>query len=163
MTLRMDSARKSDERHMRRAIKKASDGVLEGQTPFGACIVKAGRVVACEHNRVWADGDITAHAEVNAIRTACRKLKSVDLSGCTVYSTCEPCPMCYAACHWAKAGRIVYGASIADAMKAGFSELKLSNLLMRRLGGRVKVTSGVLAGECRRLLSGWSKRGGRTY
>lgn len=160
----MDSLRKSDERHMRTAIRKAARGVRAGQTPFGACIVKAGRVVACEHNSVWADGDITAHAEVNAIRAACRRLKSVDLTGCTVYSTCEPCPMCFSACHWARVERIVYGASIPDAKRCGFCELKLSNRRMKCLGGgRMKITSGVLKDECRRLLSGWSERGGRIY
>ncbi len=160
----MDSIRKSDERHMRTAIRKASRGVKAGQTPFGACIVRAGKVVACEHNRVWADGDITAHAEINAIRAACRRLKSVDLTGCTVYSTCEPCPMCFSACHWARFERIVYGASIADARKAGFNELGISNRRMSRLGGgKARITSGVLRAECRRLLSGWSGRGGRAY
>src|SRR5688572_18464025 len=105
----------TDEQFMRLALAKARDGVEGGQSPFGACVVREGRVVACVHNVVWATTDITAHAEVHALRQACRELGTIDLSGSTIYSTCEPCPMCFSACHWARTTRIVYGASIADA------------------------------------------------
>ena len=70
---------------MRLAIAKAKEGISRGQTPFGACIVKAGEVVACSHNEVWISTDITAHAEIVAIRNACRALKSIDLKGCVIY------------------------------------------------------------------------------
>jgi tRNA(Arg) A34 adenosine deaminase TadA len=110
---------------------------IEGQ-PFGACIVKDGEVIACDHNVVWASTDITAHAEVYAIRNACKKLDSIDLSGCTIYSTCEPCPMCFTAIHWARIGRIVCGARIEDAKKYGFNELSVSNHELRdKAGSRV--------------------------
>ena len=115
---------------MELAIAKTREGIRHGQTPFGACIVKKGRVIACSHNEVWKNTDITAHAEVAAIRVACRKLGTIDLSGCTIYSTCEPCPMCFSAIHWAGIGKIVYGAGIADAAECGFGELEISNAAM---------------------------------
>jgi len=120
---------------MRLAIEKAHEGVLRGQTPFGACIAREGEVVSCTHNVVWQAIDITAHAEIHAIREACRTLQSIDLSGCVIYSTCEPCPMCFAACHWARISRIVYGANIQDAQRLGFHELAIPNALMKELGG----------------------------
>lgn len=87
------------------------EGVDKGQTPFGSCIVKEGEVVSCEHNRVWETTDITAHAEIVSIRATCNKLNTIDLSGCVIYSTTEPCPMCYSAIHWAKISKIIYGTS----------------------------------------------------
>lgn len=114
-------------RFMKAAIEKGLEGVRKGQTPFGACIVKKGRVIVTAHNVVWKTTDITAHAEVNAIRLACRKLGTIDLSGCEIYSTCEPCPMCFSAIHWARFERVVYGTTIADAARLGFNELFLSN------------------------------------
>lgn len=116
------------------AVKKAREGIKKGQAPFGACIVKKGRVVSLAHNIVWKSTDITAHAEVNAIRIACKKLKSIDLSGCVIYSTCEPCPMCFSACHWSGISKIIFGANIKDAKKFGFSELEISCKKMKRAG-----------------------------
>ena len=105
-----------DEAWMRVAIRHAELGIAEGQTPFGACIVKPGRKISVAHNLVWQSCDPTAHAEICAIREASSALGTIDLTGCTIYSTCEPCPMCLAACHWARMTRLVYGASIADAL-----------------------------------------------
>jgi len=134
---------------MRIAMEMAQRGVEAGQSPFGACIVDSeGNVVARAHNQVVQTTDITAHAEVQAIRAACQNLNSIDLSGCTIYSTCEPCPMCFAACHWARLDRIVYGADIGDALGAGFNELTISNFQMRELGGsQVVVDGGCLSAE----------------
>lgn len=122
------------EKYMRMAIEKARKGVKSGQTPFGACIVKKGKVIACEHNVVWKTTDITAHAEVHTIRKACKNIDDIDLSGSVLYSTCEPCPMCFSAIHWAKIDLVVYGARIKDAQKAGFNELTISNQRMKSLG-----------------------------
>lgn len=134
---------------MRLAIARAVDGVEQGQTPFGACIVRGERVIACEHNVVGATTDITAHAEVHAIRMACSVLNTIDLSGCHIYSTCEPCPMCFAACHWARIDRIIFGATIADAKHFGFNELSISNETLRNLSGiGVEIVSGFLEQEC---------------
>lgn len=146
---------------MRLAIAKAQQGVLRGQAPFGACIVRRGRVVAVGHNQVWKNTDITAHAEICVIREACRALKTIDLSGCTIYSTCEPCPMCFAACHWANISRIVYGARIADAKKFGFDELTVSNAAMKAMGGaRLRIRKDFLRPACLGLFSLWAEQPG---
>lgn len=146
---------------MRLAIRRTREGIAQGQTPFGACIVSAdGKVVACEHNVVWATTDITAHGEVNTIREACRASGGIDLSGCTIYSTTEPCPMCFSAIHWARIRRIVFGASIADARAAGFNELAVSNAEMKRQGlSPVEVEGGCLREECRALFDEWKNSG----
>lgn len=149
----------NDQAFMQLAIARTREGIARGQTPFGACIVRDGAVVSCEHNGVWATTDITAHAEMRAIREACRKLGTVDLSGCVIYSTCEPCPMCFSAIHWARIGRIVFGARIADAQAVGFSELTIDNTTMKELGGSpVELQAGLLREECLALFHEWTKR-----
>jgi tRNA(Arg) A34 adenosine deaminase TadA len=148
-----------DEKFMRISIDKAKEGIKEGQTPFGACIVKNGEVISCTHNEVWKSMDITAHAEICAIREACKKLGTIDLSGCVIYSTCEPCPMCFSACHWAKISKVVYGARIEDAKKLGFSELTLSNKEMKLLGNSsIEIIGDFLREEILELFKLWSKR-----
>ena len=122
------------EKYMRMAIAKAREGMSNGQTPFGACVVKNGEVISCQHNLVWEETDITSHAEIVAIREACKVLDTVDLSGCTIYSTTEPCPMCFSAIHWAKIDAIYFGTRIADAQEVGFSELTISNEEMKLQG-----------------------------
>ena len=142
----------SDEQFMGLAIEKARDGMRLGQTPFGAAIARGAGLIACTHNNVWATTDPTAHAEVSAIREACAALNTIDMSGCVIYSTCEPCPMCFAACHWARLDRIVFAAEIADAQRAGFNELTVSNEELRRIGGsRIELVGGVLRNEAREL------------
>lgn len=143
---------------MRIAIDSARAGIAAGQTPFGAAIIRGDQLVISAHNMVWQATDSTAHAEVTAIREACREVNGIDLAGCTIYSTCEPCPMCFSACHWAKLDRIVYGASIADAAKAGFNELPVSNEQLKSLGGsEIRVSAGVLRGECEALFAEWMR------
>jgi tRNA(Arg) A34 adenosine deaminase TadA len=150
---------------MRLAIAKAREGVAAGQTPFGACVVRGDELVVAAHNVVLRTTDITAHAEVTAIREACRALGTIDLGGCVIYSTCEPCPMCFSACHWANLDRIVYGASIADAAACGFRELSVSNEQLKRLGGsKVQIEAGFLRDEAVELFHEWLKTPGRrTY
>jgi guanine deaminase len=152
----------ADERCMRLAIDAARRGVEEGQSPFGACVVRGEQVIGCEHNVVWATTDITAHAEVTAIRVACRTLGTIDLSGCTIYSTCEPCPMCFSACHWARLSRVVFGARIEDAARIGFHELSIAAATMKTLGG----SAAEVAGDCLRaenvaLFEEWLQRADR--
>lgn len=149
-----------DEHYMALALEAAHSGVEAGQTPFGACIVNNDHVIACEHNRVWLNTDITAHAEVQAIRVACTATGKIGLAGSTIYSTTEPCPMCFSAIHWARIGRVVYGASIADAQAAGFHELAISNEVMKDLGASaIELTSGCCSPECRQLFDQWHQRG----
>ncbi|MFH1093835.1 MAG: nucleoside deaminase [Candidatus Omnitrophota bacterium] len=153
------------EKFMRIAIKKAEKGIGKGQTPFGSCIIKDDKVISCAHNIVWSANDITAHAEIAAIRQACRKLKTIDLTGAVIYSTCEPCPMCFSACHWAKISMIVYGASIADAEESGFNELNISNEKLKKTGkSAIKIIGGVLRKENTLLFEKWlSETGTRAY
>jgi tRNA(Arg) A34 adenosine deaminase TadA len=147
------------------AIRQARAGVRAGQSPFGCAITEQGRLVAGAHNTVWQTCDSTAHAEVNAIRKACQKLHTIDLSGCVLYTTCEPCPMCYSATHWARIPRIVFGAGIADAQAAGFNELAIPAAKMRSFSrGDVELVSGFMIEECRALFSTWNAHGkGRAY
>ena len=153
-----------DERFMQLAIAKAREGIAHGQSPFAACLVRAGQVVACCHNHVYAATDPTAHAEVVTLRAASQALRTIDLVGCTIYSTTEPCPMCFAAIHWAHVDRIVYGASIADAAAAGFRELAISNAQVKQLGGAaLALKPGVLSAEARELFALFRAAGGRCY
>jgi guanine deaminase len=155
----------TDADFLRLAIRAAREAIAAGQSPFGSVIVRQGAVVAASHNTVWRDTDPTAHAEVNNIRAAARALGAIDLSGCTLYSTCEPCPMCLSAIHWAKIDRVVYGASIADAAAAGFSELRVAARELARMGGSTLVVEGgLLAEECRALFEEFRRvSGGKTY
>ncbi|MGE3180630.1 MAG: nucleoside deaminase [Phycisphaerae bacterium] len=147
------------ERYMRAAIDVCRAGMKAGNTPFGAAIVTPdGRVIAA-HNTVWQTTDITAHAEVTCIRTACRELNTVDLSGCWIFSTTEPCPMCAAACHWSRFAGVVFGATIADAAKAGFHELPIACDTMLQ-DSETQVYSGVFAEECAALFEEWRKTTG---
>ena len=145
-----------NEKFMYMAIEKAREGVRNGQTPFGACIVRKGIVLSCVHNTVWSTIDITSHAEIHAIRLACKNLGSIDLSGAVIYSTCEPCPMCFSACHWAKIDTIVCGSRIEDAQAAGFNELTISNQKMKTMGGsEIKIVKDVLRKENAALFQMW--------
>jgi tRNA(Arg) A34 adenosine deaminase TadA len=155
---------KPSKRYMELAIGMAERGVERGNSPFGSCIVKGDRVIAVAHNTVLTKKDATNHAEMNAIRLACRRFRSHELDGCIIYSTTEPCPMCFSAIHWAKIGAIVYGTGIADVKRLGFSELTVSDRRMKMEGhSKVRITSGFMQKECLELLREWKEKGGRTY
>ena len=149
-----------DEDYLRRAVAVCEQGIAAGQTPFGAILVRGGEIIASAYNTVWRDADPTAHAEVNALRAAGAALKTPDLSGCTLYTTCEPCPMCLAATHWAKVGRLVFGASIADAESAGFSEMPVPAATLVAMGhSPLIVEGGLLRDECAGLFRKWREAG----
>jgi guanine deaminase len=108
---------------MARAIEIAVENVRSGRGgPFGAVIVKNGKVIAEAANNVTGTNDPTAHAEVLAIREACKKIGNFELSGCDVYTSCEPCPMCLGAIYWARPDRVFFGGSADDAAQAGFDD-----------------------------------------
>lgn len=111
-----------DETFMELAAQLSSDNIDLGGGPFGAVIVKDGEVLATGVNRVTLLNDPTAHAEVSAIRTACSKLHDFRLTGCVVYSSCEPCPMCLSALYWAGVKKIFYGNTKEDAEAIDFSD-----------------------------------------
>ncbi|CAD6188393.1 unnamed protein product [Caenorhabditis auriculariae] len=109
--------------HMRTALDEACRGVLSGDGgPFGAVVVKDGKVIATGHNMVVVTNDPTMHAEVTAIRNCCKKLGTFDLSGCVLYTSCYPCPMCMGACLWARFDAIYYAASAEQAAAIGFDD-----------------------------------------
>lgn len=108
---------------MQKAIKLAVENVRSGRGgPFAALVVKGGEIIATGTNVVTSVNDPTAHAEIEAIRKACARLGRFELSGCEVYSTCEPCPMCLAAIHWARPAHVYYAALGDDAAQAGFAD-----------------------------------------
>ena len=111
-----------DKQYLRRAIALAKENIDLGGGPFGAVIVKDGEILSESGNRVTANNDPTAHAEVMAIRKACSRLGTFSLDGCSIYSSCEPCPMCLGAIYWAGIKRVIYGAIDSDAAKIDFSD-----------------------------------------
>lgn len=111
-----------DKQFMREAIHLADESVRNGGGPFGAVIVKNNTIIAGSSNSVTLDNDPTAHAEVNTIRKACRLLKTFDLSGCSIYTSCEPCPMCLGAIYWAHIDSIFYGNTRKDARAIDFAD-----------------------------------------
>ncbi len=150
---------------MRLAVEKCRAGIARGQSPFGCAIAIGDQLIACTHNTVLLSGDVTAHAEINALREASQRSDTLFLEGADVATTCEPCPMCMAALHWARVGTVYYGATIGDAGAAGFNELPLpAEEVVRRGKSRVKLVAGVLAEECRQLFEDWKQHPqARTY
>lgn len=150
---------------MKRAIDKCRQGIASGESPFGCAIAREDRIVAVQHNTVLSTVDITAHAEINALRAACRAEDDIHLPGAVVATTCEPCPMCLAALHWARVETVYYGATIADAQSAGFNEMQTPSAEVARLGGcKVRLVSGVRSDECRALFAEWKASANpRTY
>ena len=141
---------------MWRAIEACKSGLAAGQSPFGCAIAIGDRIVAESHNTVVLTTDITAHAEVNALREGCLEVEEIFLNDAIVATTCEPCPMCMSALHWARVGTVYYGASIADAEKAGFNELQLPAAELLRIGGSdVTLKDGILVEECCALFDQW--------
>ena len=147
---------------MHMAIEKATEGIATGQSPFGCAVSSHGELLACEHNNVVATTDSTAHAEIVALRAACRTTNHFLLEGAIVATTCEPCPMCMAALHWARIETVYFGATIADAAAAGFNELHIpANQLLKLGESQVRLVPQILADECRELFSLWKQRDDR--
>lgn len=113
---------KQEEKFMSEAIRLSRESVKSGGGPFGAVIVKDGKIIAASSNSVTIDNDPTAHAEVNTIRKACKELDSFDLQGCEIYTSCEPCPMCFGAIYWARIDKLYFANTKADAKNIGFDD-----------------------------------------
>lgn len=143
---------------MRRAIALAVENVAKGGGPFGAVIVKEGVVVATGVNRVTANNDPTAHAEVNAIREACTKLGTFDLSGCVLYTSCEPCPMCLGAIYWAHLDKIYYGANQHDAAEVNFDDSFIYRELELEPAKRHKPVENILHDEALAPFNSWREK-----
>jgi len=148
-----------NKQYMIAAIKQVKDRVADNVGgPFGACIVLKDQVISLGHNTVLEDVDPTCHAEINAIRTAAEKLGRYDLKGCVIYSTTEPCPMCFSAIHWANIDKIVYGTEIDDVKKLGFRELNIDNHTLKKLGNsNIEIVSGFEREACKEMLEYWQE------
>ena len=146
------------EQFMRRAIALSVDNVKRGGGPFAAVIVKDGVIVAEGTNRVTADHDPTAHAEVNAIRQAASRLGTFDLTGCDLYSSCEPCPMCLGAIYWAHLDHLYYGCDKHDAARAGFDDSFIYDEIALRPADRRLPSAQVLHSEALQAFEDWMKK-----
>lgn len=111
-----------DKKFMLEAIRVANENIENEGGPFGAVIVKDGEIIAASGNSVTIDNDPTAHAEVNTIRKACKRLGTFNLEGCEIYSSCEPCPMCLSAIYWAHIDKLYYATTKYDAASIGFDD-----------------------------------------
>jgi guanine deaminase len=141
---------------LRRAIALATENVVTGKGgPFAAVIVRGDEIVGEGANSVTATNDPTAHGEVNAIRAACKKLGAFTLSGCALYTSCEPCPMCLAAAYWARLDAIYFGCSAADAARAGFDDAFLYAELRKDTPDRKLPSTQLLADEAWSSFAAW--------
>ena len=147
---------------MREALRRARESVAAGGGPFAALVVRDGAVVAAGTNRVVPDGDPTAHAEVVAIREACRRLGTFQLEGCEIYASCEPCPMCAGAIAWARPARVFYAGTRDDAAAAGFDDALLWAELARPPAGRAVPAERLLGDEGRGPFAAWAAKPDRT-
>ena len=144
---------------MREAIDLAAEKMRAGLGgPFGALVVKDGTVIARGFNKVTSDNDPTAHAEVIAIREACKVLGSFSLEGCEIYSSCEPCPMCLAAIYWARIDRIFFANSRADAAAIGFDDDRLYREISKPLSKRSLPIAQIEMAEARAVFREWEAK-----
>ena len=147
-----------DKKYLNLAIKIARENVLSGNGgPFGAVITKNGELLATGVNCVTSINDPTAHAEVTAIRNACSKLNSFQLDGCTIYSSCEPCPMCLGAIYWARPERLIFAASKDDAASVGFDDSFIYEEIPKASHERKMITIQVLLEEGYTPFDEWKK------
>lgn len=148
--------------YMEEAVKEARTGVRSGDGgPFGAVVVRHGKIIARGHNRVVAAHDPTAHAEICAIREAASKLGRFDLSDCEIYTTCEPCPMCYAAIHWARIPKVHQGANRFDAADIGFDDKYIYDAIRGEATEKRIAVEETDRRECLDVMREWREKPGR--
>lgn len=143
---------------MRMAIRLSEENVAAGGGPFGAVIAREGKVIATGTNRVTPDCDPTAHAEVSVIRAAARKLGTFDLSGCEIYTSCEPCPMCFGAIYWARLDRMYYGNDKHDAARIGFDDAFIYEELSLKPADRRLKSAVLLPEEAIKAFNTWETK-----
>jgi tRNA(Arg) A34 adenosine deaminase TadA len=147
-----------DRQLLLRAVELSRQGMHRGAGgPFGAVIARDGKIVGEGYNRVTSANDPSAHAEVEAIRTACRHLGSFELRGCTIYASCEPCPMCLGAIYWARLDRLVYANTSADAAAIHFDDAELHAQLSRPLNQQKLPSVHIALSEARSVFEEWSR------
>lgn len=146
-----------DQAHLDRAIVLSRAGMEAGEGgPFGALVVREGHVLGEGWNRVTSTADPTAHAEIVAIRRACRRLGTFDLDGAVVYASCEPCPMCWGAIHWARCGRVVFANVAADAAAIDFDDARLTDELHHPVQERTIPVRHLPSAAARRVFADWA-------
>lgn len=144
---------------MREAIQLAERGMIKDQGgPFGAVIVRDGKIIGRGCNGVTSGNDPTAHAEVMAIRHACKRLRTFLLTGCEIYTSCEPCPMCLAAIYWARIGRIYYANTRRDAAKIGFDDAVFYREIARPRSKRQVPMKQILRAQAQVAFQSWQAR-----
>ncbi len=144
-------------KYMQRAIELSVNNVNNGGGPFGAIIVKDDKIIAEGFNQVTSNNDPTAHAEVTAIRNAAQNLNTFDLSGCTIYTSCEPCPMCLGAIYWAGIDNMYYGNTKKDAASIGFSDDFIYQEIDKELGQRKLKSTQLLNKEALSAFKLWEE------
>lgn len=147
---------------MREAIGLALANIDNGGGPFGAVVVRDGKIVGRGANRVTASNDPTAHAEVMAIRDAARNLQTFDLRGCDVYTTCEPCPMCLGAIYWARVAHVYYGCTQDDAAAVDFDDSVIYKQYQHSIGQRQIAEVPMLREECQAVFDKWRSKTDKT-
>lgn len=146
---------------MRRAIALSCEQAQAGVGPFGAVIVQGDAIIAEGTNQVTSTNDPTAHAEMVAIRAACARLNRFKLSGCVIFSSCEPCPMCLAAIYWARLDHLYYAGDRNDAAQIGFDDARIYTELALPAAARKLPATRLLAGEARAAFEAWIRNPSR--
>ncbi len=144
--------------YLRKALDLAEKNMDSGGGPFGALIVKDGKIISEAANRVTPENDPTAHAEILAIRAASKKLNTWDLSGCELYTSCEPCPMCMGAVYWAHIGKVYYAAGHEDARNAGFDDADMYNEMKKEPPERKIFMKAEMEEEGRKIFEKWKAK-----
>jgi tRNA(Arg) A34 adenosine deaminase TadA len=148
-----------DNRFMRRALEISLEGMNKNDGgPFGAVIVRDGEIIAEGNNEVTSKNDPTLHAEIVVIRNACKKLNTFDLRGCTIYTSCEPCPMCLGAIYWARLDKIFYANTKEDAAKIGFDDAFIYEELELPKDKRKMMMKQLLQEEAIKVFDGWANK-----
>lgn len=151
------------EKFMRRAIELARSGMEAGAGgPFGCVVVRDGEIVGEGNNRVTSTNDPTAHAEVVAIRDACQRTNSFQLDGCTIYTSCEPCPMCLGAIYWARPAAVYFAGTRVDAAEAGFDDEEIYIEIEKSHEDRRIPMETLLRSEAQALFADWSSKADKT-
>ncbi|MBP5619081.1 MAG: nucleoside deaminase [Bacteroidaceae bacterium] len=153
---------RKDKEFMQQAIDLSIENVKNGGGPFGAVIVENGKIIATGVNRVTASNDPTAHAEVNAIRAACQQKANFKLTGCSIYTSCEPCPMCLAAIYWAGISHIYYGNTKQDAEEINFGDKFIYDEIERPLSKRSIPTRMIMREQALQAFRDWAAKPDKT-
>ena len=151
-----------EEKFMTEAIRLSRESVLNDGGPFGALIVKDSEIIAKASNSVTKENDPTAHAEVNVIRKAAKKLGTFDLSGCEIYTSCEPCPMCFGAIYWARLDKLYFANSKSDAQAIGFDDSFIYDEIERRYDQRSIPNIQMMKHEALRAFKDWEEKEDKT-